>query len=82
MNSLNMMDFNDPLYLHPLDTPRTNLVFSQQLLIGSDKNMVVGTELLPFLTSQEQLRLIDGTTKKLEPHSPFYPDGSGAILWY
>ncbi|GAV65656.1 UBN2_3 domain-containing protein, partial [Cephalotus follicularis] len=62
------IDFNDPLYLHPSDTPGINLVTEQ--LIGTENYGVWSRAMLIALTAKNKLGFIDGTCEKPDTTSP------------
>ncbi|GAV66404.1 UBN2_3 domain-containing protein, partial [Cephalotus follicularis] len=61
-------DFNDPLFLHPSDTPEVNLV--NEPLIGTKNYEVWSRAMMIALTTKNKLDFINGSCKKPEAHSP------------
>ncbi|GAV77881.1 UBN2_3 domain-containing protein, partial [Cephalotus follicularis] len=64
------IDFNDPMYLHPSDTPGANLVAKQ--LTGNDNYGVWSRAMLIALNAKNKFGFIDGTCAKPDQDSPLF----------
>ncbi|GAV90186.1 UBN2_3 domain-containing protein [Cephalotus follicularis] len=62
------IDFNDPLFLHPSDTPGVNMVNEQ--LIENENYEIWSRAMIIALTAKNKLGFINGSCKKPEAHSP------------
>ncbi|XP_073055412.1 uncharacterized protein [Primulina eburnea] len=60
-------NFNDPMYIHPSDTPGMNLVSDQ--LVGTDNYGVWSRAMLIALQAKNKIGFIDGTCMKPEAGS-------------
>lgn len=55
-------NFNNPLYIHPLDTPGMNLIIDQ--LIGVDNYAIWSRAMLIALCAKNKIPLIDGSCRR------------------
>ncbi|GAV59361.1 UBN2_3 domain-containing protein [Cephalotus follicularis] len=62
------IDFNDPMYLHPSDTPGVNLVTEQ--LIGNKNYSVWSQAMMIAFKANNKTGFIDGSCKKPDKNSP------------
>ncbi|GAV78181.1 UBN2_3 domain-containing protein [Cephalotus follicularis] len=62
------IDFSDPMYLHPSDTPGTNLVTEQ--LVGNENYGVWSRAMLIALRAKNKTGFIDGSCEKPSENSP------------
>ncbi|GAV67879.1 LOW QUALITY PROTEIN: UBN2_3 domain-containing protein, partial [Cephalotus follicularis] len=62
------IDFNDPLYLHPSDTPGVNLVTEQ--LIGNENYSVWSRAMMIARKAKNKTGFIDESCKKPDENSP------------
>ncbi|GAV80218.1 UBN2_3 domain-containing protein [Cephalotus follicularis] len=62
------IDFNDPIYLHPSDTPGINLVTEQ--LIGNENYGVWSRAMLIALRAKNKVGFINGSCLKPDQNSP------------
>lgn len=56
------IDVNDPLFLHPVDTPGINLISEQ--LTGTENYGVWSRAMLIALRAKNKLAFVDGTSRR------------------